>query len=501
LPVSRDQDEIVAFLGDPRSYGAGIDRVDRHDTHISHVFLAGDRAYKLKRAVRFPYLDFSTPRRRRLACEAELSLNRRTAPELYLEVRGIGRTREGRIGWTTRKGALDWVVVMRRFGQDQLLDALARAGSVDERLLLDLVAHIAAFHAQAETRRDFGGSTTMAALIEANEASLRHAGIFPKAEIAALHARSRDALDAVSDLLDARRDAGKVRRCHGDLHLRNIAVIDGQPILFDCIEFSERIATIDVLYDLAFLLMDLLHRGLGPFANLVANRYLDLTDEDAGLPALPLFLSVRAAIRAHVAVSQGGADDEARAYLALARSLLAPAPPRLIAIGGLSGTGKSTIARAVAPALGAAPGARVLRSDVIRKRLCGAAPETPLPGEAYGPEMTARVYRTLCDKALGALRAGFCAVVDAVALRPEERGAFAAVAATAGVPFAGIWLQAPAATMAARIRARRGDASDATEEVLSQQLSRDPGDLAWQRVDVGGDRAASIAAVRQFLAP
>ena len=190
-------------------------------------------------------------------------------------------------------------------------------------------------------------------------------------------------------MLDRRGAAGKVRRCHGDLHLRNVCLFEGKPTLFDCLEFSDELASVDVLYDLAFLLMDLEHRGLADFANLVLNRYLDLTGEDDGLAALPLFLSLRAAIRAHVTAAameraaQSAAEPamaaEARRYLELAAQFLRPRSCRLIAIGGLSGTGKSTLAAALAPCLGA----RVLRSDVIRKRLFGVAPETQLPASAY----------------------------------------------------------------------------------------------------------------------
>jgi uncharacterized protein len=246
---------------------------------------------------------------------------------------------------------------------------------------------------------------------------------------------------------------------------------------------------------------------LGDFANLVANRYFDLTDEEDGLAALPLFLAIRAAIRAHIAATSAATQDgagndvgqEAHCYLELALALLAPSPPRLIAIGGLSGTGKSTIAKRLAPLIGLRPGARILRSDIIRKRLCGVAPETRLPPDAYTAEMSRRVYDAVRDKATAALRSGYCAIVDAVSLAPEERNSFAAIAVEARVPFTGIWLSAPTESIAARLSSRRGDASDATPEVLEQQLRQDPGFIDWIRVDAGADRDANFAAVRQAL--
>jgi predicted kinase len=300
-------------------------------------------------------------------------------------------------------------------------------------------------------------------------------------------------------LLDRRRAGGKVRRCHGDLHLRNICVLDGEPVLFDCIEFSDEFASVDVLYDLAFLLMDLEHQGHAASANLVLNRYLDLTHEDDGLAAMPLFLSLRAAIRAHVTATAGAPPAESRAYLDRARAALTMPAARLIAIGGLSGTGKSTLAAALAPELGARPGARVLRSDVIRKRMFGLEPEARLPENAYNEEATARVYAALRDTAAAALAAGYCAIIDAVALRPEERQSFAAAAEKAGVPFTGIWLDAPVAALSTRVAARRGDASDATPEIVKRQSRVDPGRLDWTRIDAGGSPVETLAALRAAL--
>jgi uncharacterized protein len=510
--LSKAQREVVAFLRSPSSYGAGVDRVEVHETHVSLVFLAGEHAYKLKRAVKFPYLDFSTVELRRQACEVELALNRRAAPTLYKEVRGLFRSAEGGISFAPNGVAVDWVVVMRRFDQTLLFDSLAQHDRLEPRMMDELADHIARFHAAAERRFDRGGAEEMVELAEMQHRCLaaagRHAGFAPQ-QVDSILAKWRERVVAVARLLDERAAAGRVRHCHGDLHLRNICLFDGKPTLFDCLEFSEALASIDVLYDLAFLLMDLEYRELGLLANRISNRYLDRAEEDDGLAAMPLFLSLRAGIRAHVVASalEGVHDPtarqrmatEARRYLGLAHRFVQPEPCRLIAIGGVSGTGKSTLATALAPELGLCPGARVLRSDVTRKLLLGVDPETRLPPTAYTREISGRVYDALCRKAATVLAGGYSAIIDAVALLPEERQSFAEVARAAGVAFSGLWLEGRPEAMAGRIRKRRGDASDATPEVLALQLRHDPGPIDWVRIDTSGSPEDCLAAARNAL--
>jgi uncharacterized protein len=505
------QCQVIAFLSDPASYGAGVERVDIVETHISLVFLAGARAYKLKRAIKLPYLDFSTAELRRQACAAELALNRRTAPSLYLEIGRLARNAKGAVGFSREGEALDWVVVMRRFDQALAFDALAQTRALDRRVIDRLADHIAEFHGAAERRPEHGGAAALREVALTNHrclAAARRAG-FAAESVDAIRDKWSGAIAANSALLEARRAAGKVRRCHGDLHLGNICLFDGEPTLFDCLEFSEELASIDILYDLAFLLMDLVHRGFGAHANRVLNRYLDRTFEDDGLAALPLFLSLRAGIRAHVMATAlehrpdpaaaAGMGEEARRYLELADRALDPAPARLVAIGGLSGSGKSTLAAALAPEFAPCPGARLLRSDVTRKLLCGVAPETRLPESAYRPEIGRRVYDALRRNAAAALAAGYSAIIDAVSLRPVEREALGDVARLAGVPFSGLWLEAAPEAMAERIRSRRHDASDATAAVLARQLDHDPGPIDWTHLDASGGPEATLAAARRAL--
>jgi hypothetical protein len=334
------------------------------------------------------------------------------------------------------------------------------------------------------------------------------AGAFDPDAVARLRELSDARLASLRDLLTRRRDGGLVRRCHGDLHLGNICLIDGRPVLFDAIEFNDAFAIIDTLYDAAFLVMDLDHLGARCLACQFLNRYLDSTGDDEGLAALPLFLSLRAAIRAHVGATTARAIKdlteanrrlaEARVYFDEAFAYLEPGQPRLIAVGGLSGSGKSRLAGELAPWIGAAPGARVIRSDVIRKQLAGARLRDRLGPQGYSAEMTARTFRELDRRVEEALRIGRPVVADAVFARPEERDRLARIAAACGVPFDGLWLEADPAVMERRLGERKADVSDATVEVLRLQRSYDLGQVTWTRIDSGGTREETL--VKAFAA-
>jgi predicted kinase len=337
-------------------------------------------------------------------------------------------------------------------------------------------------------------------VIEGNDESFRRAEptIFNARALSDLTRRSREQLDRHQVLLEDRRLSGRVRRCHGDLHLANICLIDGKPVLFDAIEFSDAIACIDMAYDLAFLVMDLQHRGMGEYAALLLARWLAATGDFEALPLLPLMLSLRAAIRSHIAGVQGKVD-EARAYFERAEAYLDPPPPRLVAVGGLSGTGKSHLSRKLAPFLGAAPGAVVLRTDVIRKHLMGVPPETRLPPEAYAESVTERVYGALYEQAERVLRSGHAAIIDAVSALPEQREALAQLADRLDVPFDGLWLEAQADDLRRRITERRNNASDATVAVLDRQLDYDLGPMDWTRIDSSGDKERTVDLARGVL--
>lgn len=502
------QDEIIAFLSRPESYGAS-GPVQCIETHAAIVFLVADRAYKLKRAVYYSYLDFSSAEKRRIVCESEFALNRRTAPDLYLEVRSVNRLGSGALGFGPGE-PVDWLVVMRRFESGSRLDAVADRGELGPSLVRSLADSIAQFHEQAQPHLVPDGALRVRAVIDGNRASMDALPeMLPARDVAALHAHSLKALDQVSQLLDQRGRAGHVRRCHGDLHLANICLWHGHPTLYDCLEFSEELARIDVLYDLAFLLMDLWQRGHRAQASQLFNRYLDMRDEGRGVAAIALFLSMRAAVRAHVSAAAAmlGTADHARSqrraldYLASASDFLRQEPPRLVAIGGLSGTGKSTLAQAIAPALSNAPGARLLRSDIIRKRIMGIAPEVRLGARAYTRARTTRVYRALTVGARTMLTSGRTTIADAVFANPGEREAIERVASDLGVAFTGLWLDAPPTILHARVDRRADDASDATSAIVDRQLDYEIGPLGqWYRLDSSGDREDMVRQAMRIIA-
>jgi hypothetical protein len=473
------------------------------DTHISRIFLSGDRAYKIKRAVKLPYVDFSTPLQRLSACEKEVERNAPTAPGLYLGIRRIMRAADGTLGFEGPGELVDAVIVMVRFDQSALLDRMALSGRLTGAIIDDVADTIANFRRSAPPGPLDGGAANMAAVLDINVAGFATSSVFRPDLLAVLLSSFRSALERHRALLDARALSGHVRRCHGDLHLRNICMLEGKPRLFDCIEFNDAIATVDVLYDLAFLLMDLWHRGFREYANRVMNRYLDITADDDGYVLLPFFMAVRAAVRAHVTATQadsggkGAASlrEEAQSYFDLAASLLKQEPPLLIAIGGLSGTGKTTVAEALAPMVWAPPGARIIESDRIRKAMHGKAPETRLPQEAYAPEVSRKVYAEIASRTGLILGSGGAVVADAVFDRPDDRAAIADAARRSGVPFLGIWLAAGADTLRARVAARRGGPSDATVDVLERQLQKNAGACDWLQLDAARPVAETVAAI------
>lgn len=501
------QGEVFRLLSLPETYGPGIAAVERIDTHISAVFLAGDRAWKLKRAVRLPFVDFSTLVLRRAACLAEVEINRRTAPAIYRGVVPVVRRSDGSLALGGAGEAVDWVVEMTRFPQEALFDRIAAAGGLTREHALALADEVAAFHDAAEARPDHGGEAGLRAGIDANTGGLSVAtpAVFDPIAAARATEGALASLTRLTPLLEERRLGGFVRHCHGDLHLRNICLYGGRPTLFDAIEFNDDFACIDTLFDLAFLLMDLRHRGLGETASWVFNRYLDRRGDYAGLAALPLFLSVRAATRAHVtaAVMRVSGEtrrrEEAISYLDAAQDYLQTPPARLFAVGGLSGAGKSNLARRLAPLIGAAPGAVVVRTDVLRKRLLGVAPEARLPVSAYGAGMTERTYAALCEAAAAVLAAGYTVIADAVFARPDERAAIAAAAQRTGAPFSGLWLEARPEVMRERIATRRHNASDATVDVLEKQLAYDLGPIDWMRLDSSGLHEETLVAACERL--
>jgi aminoglycoside phosphotransferase family enzyme/predicted kinase len=398
---------------------------------------------------------------------------------------------------------VEWAVEMRRFDEERTLDRVAAEGGIDAALADALGRAVARAHAAAPQVEAEPWLAALESFLDQNLAEFRETpDLFPETAVVRLDRASRRALEQIRPLLRERGRLGLIRRGHGDLHLGNIALIDGAPVPFDAIEFDPLIAAGDVLYDLAFLLMDLIERGFTPAANIVLNRYLAETrrpeDLDA-LAALPVFLSLRAAIRAKVTAARPGWEKSARDYFALAARLIAPPPPRLVAVGGLSGTGKSVLARALAPDLAPAPGAVVLRSDLERKALFGVAETERLPAEAYRRKASMQVYATLADKARRAIAAGHSAIVDAVYAATEERAEIAAVAHNAGVPLCGLFLTADLANRVGRVGARERDASDADAGVAQLQESYDLGGLDWARIDASGPPDATLLLARATL--
>lgn len=479
------------------------------ETHISTLLLAGDFAYKLRKPLTLGFLDFSTAARRRVDCEEELRLNRRTAPQLYLDVLPVfGPAARARIGRADEQGEpIDWLLRMRRFDNDGLLDRLAARGELTDPLVDALAARVASFHESLPASpAAYGDPQVVLAWSRANFDALGSAAP------TALREWTEQEYARIAPLLALRRAQGFVREGHGDLHLGNIVLVDGEPLPFDGIEFNAALRHTDTMADLAFPFMDLWRHGLPRLAWRFASGYAEQTGDYGGLALLPFFAVYRALVRAQVAslrLAQAG-DETARAAArtALARDLrvasalsqLRQATPTLVLCCGLSGSGKSTVALGLLQPLGAVR----IRSDVERKRLAGVTVTArPTAGQAqqlYSLAMNTRTYARLQSLARELLRAGLNVIVDAAALRRHERDALRALAAAAGARFVLVECTAPEAVLRERIERRRSadhDASDATLEVLDFQLGiREPVAAEESAITLPTDCDAATLAAR-----
>ena len=469
-------------------------------THISSVLLAGEHAYKLKKPVAFGFVDFSTLEARRRCCEEELRLNRRTAPQIYLDVVRITGTDDApRIGG--RGPAIEYAVRMRRFATRNLADRRARAGRLNATHIDRLADEVAAFHAAAAPApagTDYGAPEKVLRWARENFALclLRLDDEPRRARLQKLAQWTEDEFRARAGWFAARRAGGFIRECHGDLHLANIVLIDEVPVPFDGIEFNPELRFIDVASDIAFTYMDLIEHGLPRLAWRFVDRVLAATGDYGLLAGLRFYAVYRALVRAKVSLIRAHQPDThpverrkaSAAFardLALAERLVVAGSPLLVAVGGLSGSGKTTVAGLLLEHLGAVR----VRSDVERKRLAGLAAgarKTAAFGtELYSTEMTARTYARLHEVAATVLDAGYPVIVDAAMLRRAERDALRELAARLKVRGECVWCEAPLATLRSRIarrQAKGADASDATLEVLDRQRTFTEEPAAGERV-------------------
>jgi len=483
------QRQLVRNLQRSLEESLGAAAVQLLETHISWILLAGDHAYKLKKPLDLGFLDYSTLERRRRFCEEEVRLNRRTAPQLYLEAIPVSGTVDNPY-FGAGGPLLEYAVKMRRFPSGQLLDELLHQDRLPPALIDTLARTVAGFHAAAApVAADSDLGTPDAVYLPVRE---NFEQILPRLDDAAETARVRqlaawaaETQERLTPLLHQRRAGGRIRECHGDLHLGNIVLLDGEPLPFDGIEFNDNLRWIDVISDSAFLMMDLLARGRSDYAWRFLDGYLQHSGDYAALPLLPWYLSYRAMVRAKVAAiraAQAGDDaalrrhstDEITAYVELAAACTEPRRPALIITHGLSGSGKTRHSQVLLEQLGLIR----LRSDVERKRLFGLAPTaasgSAVGGGIYSADAGAQTYRHLADTAEGILRAGLPVLIDATFLHRSQRDDFSRLAQDLGIPFLIVAFQASGDELRRRIRQRQARGTDASEaglEVLERQLA------------------------------
>ncbi|GAB5387315.1 MAG: bifunctional aminoglycoside phosphotransferase/ATP-binding protein [Alphaproteobacteria bacterium] len=498
--------------------------VRRIDTQVSSVFLAGDRVYKLKKPLRLPFIDHSTLSKRHASALKEVRINRRTAPDIYLGVAPViedaaGKLSIGKIGQEAApdQGCIrDWLVVMRRFDDRKLLSRVVDEGTLSGDDMETLGEVIATSQNKNPIVRDRDCFDLLASNVKATFGGLnktRH--LTGEARLSALKARTQSAIAKLRPQIEQRGKDGKVRLCHGDMHLANIVMLDGKPTPFDALEFNDDLASLDTAMDVAFPLADLLRRGKTQLANRLMISWLEHSNDWSAVKLLPTFIAQRAQIRTMTAAGiAADATDQARKdkamaeaeqWLSLSERLLQPTKPRLVVISGLSGSGKTTLARGLAHQMPGGAGAVHLTTDRTRKMLWGAKPTDKLPPDAYRPEISRKVIAEIERRAEICLRNGQSVVVDGIMNFKARRVLFEDLAKRTGAEFDGLWLDVPADELRRRvgIRAKGTSESDAGVDILEGQLKgfRPAAFGTWKRIDGFGTPEQVQDRVKQAVLP
>lgn len=508
------QKEIIEALKNPKIYPVkwGVKEVSVYQSHIAILFMAGDYVFKLKRAVLMTDVDLSTPSKRRLSCVQEMKRSTVYAPNLVLGVRSVRRLKNGRICLGGKAGEeVDTVIVMHRFHKKEILGNILPSNEFSRFEAMDLAERIAELHSKAKTFRSKWGSQTVQNIILDTERVLGCfcPYIFDKNKLDTLMKNMLKDVSVHSTLLDLRSKSSHVRKCHGELLLSNIAKKDGKYLFFSPIEYNDTAESIDTLYDLAYLLMDFEMRGMRKLANILFNHYLAYMNDVEGYPLLPLYQSMRAMSRAAICAKRtlvltGGERKEAikraKRYFDFACAFMTNYPPVLIACGGLSGSGKSRVAREIGGLFNPAPGAVILRDDIVKKQINGCPIDQHFDKACDTPVVEKVVYDVLRQEARNALLSGSTVIVDALFYNEKERKKIEALAKELNVPFVALWMDAPFDVRLKRIQSRKRNPSDVrTQADLEKQLSLETGVVAWSTLFTDKTREETVAFARELL--
>lgn len=476
----------------PEVFEHPVGHLELIETHISWVILTGEFAYKIKKPVNFGFLDFSTLDKRHLYCDQELQLNRRLAPEIYIEVVPITESQSSLL-LSGDGEIIEYAVKMKQFPQSAQLDNMLASGDLGTGHMDAIATMVARFHQQtavSEDSMEYGNNDMIYQPVGENFIQIKeqlHTGLYTD-KLGTLELWCRSEFERLKPVFERRRHDGFIRECHGDMHLRNLVWLDGRALAFDCIDFSEKLRWIDVISEVAFLVMDLQVRNQTRLANRFLNTYLELTGDYDGLSVMPFYLCYRALVRAKVDALRLGQDhlseaerknicDEFESYLDLAITYTQQPTPKIIIMRGMSASGKSTVSQKLLDAIGAIR----IRSDVERKRLFGVTPTTDASDDVdtgiYSKDASRLTYEKLIELTSTTIKAGYSVIVDAAFLKHEQREAFQNIAEQLKVPYIILEITAPADILRQRITQRKNDASDANLAVLEHQLSN------WKHLD------------------